>query len=510
MSTTQERKVVRHTARLLFSRGQAVALVAAAFGITACLVIWWQQTLTALIAAALVFYTLFVGQKLLLHVASKQYTPPALAPVDPDDPDLPTYTVFVPLYKEANMLESLVRSIDGLRYPKNKLQVLLLLEQDDLETQTEALGMDLDAWYEIVVVPDLKPKGKPKALNMGLEKAIGAHSVIYDAEDRPDPDQLLKAVAAFRASSEEVACVQARLFFWNEDSTWITRFYWTEYVIHFENVLPGLAKLGLIPPLGGTSNHFRTDVLRKVAISPDQLPKGAEGIGGWDPWNVTEDAELAGAFSLHGYRVAMIDSVTREEATARLRIADKQRRRWLKGYLQTGLMYTRQPWRTARQMGVGRWFSYNLLMLGTPVSLLLNPLFWGLTIAYFITRSPAIESLFPAPLFYCGVILLVAGNLLLFYQLVVACLYRDGYGTVKFLFLTPLWWAFTSWSAYQVLWELARPSTRHKWNKTPHGHDLDKEKVAAPKRRQASTPAEVAAGVSRLKTGTGSRQAENI
>ncbi|MET0980088.1 MAG: glycosyltransferase family 2 protein [Candidatus Saccharimonadales bacterium] len=430
----------------------------------------------------LTFYVLFVGQKIVLDLVSRTYVPPAMNPASIDDPDLPTYTLFVPLYHEANMLASLVESINSLQYPKDKLQVLLLLEESDLETQAEAIGMQLDDWFEIIIAPIVYIegtkkvlKGKPKALNLGLARASGAFSVIYDAEDRPDPNQLLKAVGAFRASSENVACVQARLFFWNEETSWVTRFYWVEYVIHFEWVLPGLAKMGFIPPLGGTSNHFRTDVLRDIAIHPTLLPKGSEGIGGWDPYNVTEDAELAGALALNGYRVKIIDSVTYEEATAKLRIADPQRRRWLKGYLQTGLAYTRNPFKTARQMGFFRWFSYILLMLGTPISLVLNPIMWALTITYFVTRSPLIESLFPPVLFYIGIALTVIGNLLLFYQMVGACLHRGGFGTVKYLLLTPLWWAFTSWSAYRVLWELARPSTRHTWNKTPHGHDLDKE-----------------------------------
>lgn len=465
----------RETAQDLVTRRQGVFLGLLIVVAAASLLLWTRETLTVGVAAALAFYVCFVALKLVLHVAALRYRPPALEPVAADDPDLPTYTVFVPLYKEANMLPTLVQSLNAMDYPKDKLQVLLLLEEDDVETRAEAIGMDLPGWWEVLTIPNVAPRGKPKALNMGLERATGAFSVIYDAEDRPDPDQLLKAVAGFRAAPSNVACLQARLFFWNEDSSWITRFYWTEYIVHFERVLPGLAKLGLIPPLGGTSNHFRTDALRRVAFLPEQLPEGAQGIGGWDPWNVTEDAELAGALASRGYRVMVIDSSTREEATATARIADRQRRRWLKGYLQTGLVIFRHPVRQARQMGLAKWLTYTLLMLGTPVSLLLNPIFWGLTLAYFSTRSAAIESLFPPPLYYTGLLALVAGNLLFFYQLSAACLHREGYGTVKYLLLTPVWWAFTSWSCYQVLWELARPSTRHVWNKTPHGHDLAKE-----------------------------------
>ena len=124
-------------------------------------------------------------------------------------------------------------------------------------------------------------------------------------------------------------------------------------------------------------------------------------------------------------------------------------------------------------MGIKNFLSFNLLMLGTPLSLCLNPLFWTLTVLYFATRSPYIESLFPAPVFYTGLAVMLVGNFLLFHQLLWACLHRERYANVRFMLLAPLWWAFTSWSAYMMLNELLRPSRRSHWHKTEHGHDLD-------------------------------------
>jgi cellulose synthase/poly-beta-1,6-N-acetylglucosamine synthase-like glycosyltransferase len=399
-------------------------------------------------------------------------------PVSINDPDLPTVTALIPLYKEAEMLPTIVASMEALQYPKDHFQALLLLEEDDTDTRFVAERMELPDYFEIVVIPDQKPKGKPKALNVGLARATGVLCVIFDAEDHPAPDQVLKAVAGFRESPEEVACVQAPLEFTNQGTNWRTRFYWTEYIVHFSRVLPGLAKLDLIPPLGGTSNYFQTSVLRRIAFDSEHLPKGAIGIPAWDAWNVTEDAELAGALYARGYRVRVIDSVTEEAAASGAINAYKQRKRWLKGYLQTALVYTRHPVEMIRQMGFVRWFVYILMMVGTPSSLLFNPLTWGLTIAYFVTRATYmptavfIQGLFPAPLFYTGVLLMLVGNAFLFFQLVGACFEREGYSTLKYLLLAPLWWAFTSLSAYGVLWELARPSTRHAWNKTDHRKEL--------------------------------------
>jgi cellulose synthase/poly-beta-1,6-N-acetylglucosamine synthase-like glycosyltransferase len=173
----------------------------------------------------------------------------------------------------------------------------------------------------------------------------------------------------------------------------------------------------------------------------------------------------------------MLDSTTWEEATARLRHADLQRRRWLKGYAQTGLVYTRHPRDAIRRMGLVRWLFFVLIMLGTPISLLLSPIFWGTTVAYFLTHSTTITHLFPPPLYYLGTAIMVLGNVALFQQLVAACLKRGGYGCVKYMALVPAWWLFTSWSAYAMLFELVRRP--HHWHKTKHGHDLSREEYVA-------------------------------
>ena len=465
----------RDTAQRILTRGQAVAFGLAAAIVAAGLGIDTRRTVIGLIAAAMAFWVLFVGFRVVVWVASGLYRFPTAALPALTDESLPRYTIFVPLHREGRVVAKLVEAINRLSYPKELLQVLLLLEADDEETWTAIRDLSLGAHFTTVEIPPGGPKTKPNALNFGLARATGELCVIYDAEDRPEQDQLLKAVACFRDSPEEVVCVQARLAFWNGTSSWVTRFYWAEYVAHFEWGLTGAAKLGLVPPLGGTSNHFITARLRDVAIDPQLLPFEQGYVGGWDPYNVTEDAELAAALARKGYRIAMLDSTTWEEATARLSHADKQRRRWLKGYAQTGLVYTRSPLATGRQMGYARWFFFNLIMLGTPFSLLLTPFFWGLTLAYFVTRSPTIESLFPPPLYYVGIFVMVLGNLALFHQLVATCLKRGAYGSVKFMLCSPIWWLFTSWSAYAMVIELIlRP---HHWHKTQHGHDLDREEL---------------------------------
>jgi cellulose synthase/poly-beta-1,6-N-acetylglucosamine synthase-like glycosyltransferase len=235
-----------------------------------------------------------------------------------------------------------------------------------------------------------------------------------------------------------------------------------------------MAKLGLIPPLGGTSNHFRFEMLSRVSIHPAQQPTDVHWAGIWDMFNVTEDADLAGALSLHGFKIAMLDSVTKEVATTKTGALIGQKSRWLKGYIQTGLIFTRSPIRTMRHMGPVRWFVYVLFLIGTPISILLSALSWALTYAYFATRSPAIEQLFPAPMLYLGVLLLVFGNFALFLQHVSAATKYEGFSTVKYMVfvLTGIWPILSVMSLAKACYELAHPRMRHFWDKTEHGHDL--------------------------------------
>ena len=468
--------VERLTAERRLSLGQVIVGVVLLASIAAGLLLNSLDTLRVINGVFLAFWSLFVGLMLVvLPFASMRYRMPSKF-IEILERDLPTYTIVLPVVREKDNLKPLVEAIKQLNYPAKLLQAILLLEEDDPETIEAVNRLDLPQYFEDLVVPAGGPKTKPNAMNFGLGQATGENFVVYDAEDRPESNQLRDAVWALRNSAKNVVCAQARLYFWNRTDSWITNFYWSEYVMHFEWVLAGLSKLKLVPPLGGTSNHFKTEALRKVAISQDKLPFKSDGyIGGWDPWNVTEDADLAGALALHDYRTIMFDSVTHESACKDISHADKQRRRWLKGYFHTGMVYTRHPLKYAHAMGPLKYAVYVLILLGTPLSLWLSLPYWGLTIAYFTTHSEAIRSLFPTPLFYAGVLLMVFGNLLKFYQMVVSCLHRNGETSVKYMLLVPLWWILSIYTAYMALWEfMVKP---HHWHKTEHIQDLEQERI---------------------------------
>ena len=508
----QDRRRSECAARLV-SPGQVVAGSLIVITIAAGSIVFkLHASLQAFAAAVIAFYLLFIGLKIRVSRASSKSRVPRYSVPSASDPDLPRYTVLVPVYREGNVVAPLVKALSSMHYSPNKLEVILLLEPDDDETLTAINLVTLPENFRVLVVPDSGPRTKPKACNVGYQYSKGDMLVIFDAEDRPDPDQLLRAVGTFRAISEQdpsVGCLQAQLAFWNPRESWISSFYWAEYVVHFQTVLAGLSRLGLIPPLGGTSNHFRMEALDAVArangVWQFEDSSGGRSIWGpWDPYNVTEDADLAFRLALAGYSVGMLDSKTYEEAPDTPRKARNQRGRWLQGYMQTGLVHTRHPLWAMRQVGPLRYVAFIMFILGTPVSLVLNPVVWAVTILYIAARlagysgaAAFMDTLFPAPVYYVGMLVAVIGNLVLFFQKLITPLRRQQetqscaktagrhslaeylgnqeYGLTVRLLLTPLWWAFTSISAYRALRKVLIPSQRSHWDKTPHGHALETE-----------------------------------
>lgn len=502
------------TARQLLSAGQVVValvlLLAAVSGVIVFGLLVFLQTIAAVVTA---FYVAFLGLKIFVWWSSAKSKVPRYGLADPREPDLPRYTILVPLYREANVVLPLVRALSSLHYPARSMEVLLVLEPDDAETLSAVERIMLPGNFRVLVVPDAGPRTKPKACNFGYEHAAGDVLVIFDAEDRPDPDQLLRAAGAFRVlrmGDPRVGCLQARLAFWNPRDSWVSSYYWAEYVVHFQTMLAGLARLRLIPPLGGTSNHFRMEALDAVARANGAW-RHVDSYGGtvamhgpWDPYNVTEDADLAFRLALAGYRIEVLDSMTYEEAPDTARKARKQRSRWLQGYAQTGLVHTRAPLRSMRRVGALRYLTFVLFILGTPLSLLLNPVVWGMTTFYIASRLAGltaiagfIQSLLPAPVYYAAMVAAVGGNTALFFQKLVipvrrqqehgagsrgtgrhplaGYLHRQEYGLTARLLLTPVWWAFTSLSAYRALRKLFVRSQRSHWEKTAHGHAISTE-----------------------------------
>jgi len=490
-------------ARTILTGGQHARYQLVIAALAAAYLYDWKLLLGALGLLLSLFYVGGVGFRLVL-VALSLLRRPALV-VDRKelgaqaDDTLPVYTVLIPLYKESEVVAKLVRAMDHLDYPHEKLDVKLLLEEDDFETVDLCRRIPLPSCVEVVVVPHALPKTKPKACNHGLMAARGEFLVIYDAEDRPDHDQLRKAVVAFRRVPADVACLQAKLNYYNTDQNALTKWFTLEYSALFDLILPGLHCLGMPIPLGGTSNHFRTSVLQE--------------LGGWDPFNLTEDCDVGMRLHRHGWRTMVLDSTTWEEANSRLGNWMRQRSRWVKGFIQTHLVHSRSNVRTVRDIGPLGFASYLLMVGGFSASTLLNPFFWaadlyGLAVAAGLPASmwllvysdgPGALPVLSSPTSYVAnflwyAIALYSANLFFILIQVLGCAKRRLWRLLPYALASPIYWALISFAGWKGFAQLfTRPFY---WEKTTHGLTaLDPEgapaeagTVATPTGRAGETP----------------------
>ena len=366
-----------------------------------------------------------------------------------DETELPVYTILVPLYQETVVFNQLVVSLAALDYPHDKLDIILLLEADDKETIDEVTKRPLPAYFRLLIIPIGYPRTKPRACNYGLLSARGEYVVIYDAEDRPELDQLKKVLNVFRQSDNSVFCVQCQLNYYNVRQNLLTRLFTLEYSFWFDLVLIGLNMLKAPIPLGGTSNHFQAEALRR--------------LGGWDPYNVTEDCDLGMRLAIEGYQTVVIDSTTWEEANSQLRNWIRQRSRWIKGYIQTYLVHMRNPAKLFQRLGLKNFLSFQLMVGGVPLVLLCAPFLWIMT-AIGCFRSIATTH------YYFGVINIIP--LILYFVVflflgICGAIVRHNYDLLSYALLLPSYYALQSYAAWKGLYQLF--TNPHYWEKTEHG-----------------------------------------
>lgn len=383
----------------------------------------------------------------LMRLPRRRPAPPALR-----DFDLPIYSVLVPLFRETAVLDQLLEALTRLHYPPSKLDIKLILEEGDSAMRLALSEIRLPRQFEVLVVPRGRPQTKPRALNFALRFVRGSLLTIYDAEDVPERMQLRLAAAAFAHTSQRTACIQARLDFYNPSENWLTRQFTIEYATLFGLLLPALAACRLPVPLGGTSNHFRVQTLR--------------GVGAWDPFNVTEDADLGLRLARAGFRTEILDSRTFEEANMCLMNWLRQRARWLKGFLITWLVHMRSPLRLAAELGAGGFCAVQALTLGIFLSALLHPLF----LAGLVITPANLPS--GANIVMCGLTGLNLVVLLTGYAGAILAgrkaLRRSGItGWALPLATIPVYWLLMSAAAWMALWQFITAPAH--WNKTEHG-----------------------------------------
>ena len=425
------------------------------------------NTYAALHLLSSVFFLSCVG----LRFAAIRSTPPrAQAPALPASTrnlpapalpasarNLPVYSVLVALYREEEIVPDLIAALDRLVWPKTRLEIKLVCEEDDFAT-LHALGQcNLPGHMEVVKVPVFGPRTKPKALAYALPVASGELVALYDAEDNPHPMQLVEAWRRFQASGPDLACVQAPLEISNRDAGPFCLMFAFEYAALFRGLLPWLTNRRLLAPLGGTSNHFRRLALDRV--------------GGWDPYNVTEDADLGVRLARFAYRTEMILLPTFEAAPERWSEWLPQRTRWFKGWLQCWLVHMRDPLSLAQELGFGSFLIAQILFAGMVVSALAHPFL--VVTAFVLAFQLSAEgpmSTWQSSMLVFDVVNVVCGYLsflLLGWQTLAKTEKKSFW---KIVLYTPVYWMMISMAAWRAVWHLWRRP--HHWEKTPHRRPL--------------------------------------
>lgn len=439
-------------------RAEAARLpVAAALAVLITLAIIWPGAV--LLALALVALTATLGFTGLKIAAALAVLRTDRLPCHPGPPPvmmrLPVVSVMVALYRESDIAARLVRRLDRLDYPRELLDVLLVVEAEDALTRAALARADLPPWMRVVLVPQGSVKTKPRALNFALDHCRGTLVGVYDAEDAPEPDQIRKVVARFHERGPKVACLQGRLDFYTPRVNWLSRCFTIEYAAWFRLLLPGIERLGLAVPLGGTTLFFRRDVLQR--------------LGRWDAHNVTEDADLGMRLARHGYRTEVIETTTHEEANCRALPWVKQRSRWIKGFMMTWLTHMRRPRQLWRDLGPRQFIGLQLLLAGSVLHALLAPVLWSFWLVPLGTYHPAVAVLGPAVFGIMWKLFLAVEVLTIAFGMAGNARTRHG--------LSPLWvptmifyYPLATLAAWKAAWEmLTQPFY---WDKTAHGtHD---------------------------------------
>lgn len=431
-----------------FVAGAIVAATAAAFFIVPVVML--------LVLHVVLSLTYFASLMLrLTALALKMHRPSPATRLNLQADPLPRYTVMVALYREAAVVSQLITSLDRLDWPRALIDIKLVCEEDDTETIAALLALQPGPQFEIVTVPPIGPRTKPKALTYALSSARGEFLAIYDAEDRPHPQQLREAYATFLKGPAELVCLQAPLIIANARQSPLSALFSLEYSALFRGLLPMLARRRMPLPLGGTSNHFKTAILKEV--------------GGWDPYNVTEDADMGLRLYRLGYRSDVLTCQTLEDAPVDVSVWMAQRARWFKGWLQTWLVLMRDPVRLMREMGLPAFLTFQLMVGGMLISALLHPLIF---VFLWLGASAMLEA--PNDDLPLGVVSLfvmdfvnILGSYLIFLGLGVGSMIDHEKRLIGWRWaLVPFYWLMISVAAWRAAIEL-KTKPFH-WNKTPH------------------------------------------
>ncbi|WP_185962145.1 glycosyltransferase family 2 protein [Palleronia caenipelagi] len=365
---------------------------------------------------------------------------------------LPVITLLVPLYREERIASELLLRLERIDYPRDRLEIRLIVEASDWQTQDMLSGAHLPDWVRTVFVPPGTIQTKPRALNLALDFSSGTIVGIYDAEDAPAPDQLQKVAAAFDQCGAHVACLQGKLNFYNSRSNWLTRCFAIDYALWFTMIMPTLRRIGWPVPLGGTTVFFRRAAL--------------EAVGAWDAHNVTEDADLGIRLARKGYVTELIDTTTLEEATVSLGAWMRQRSRWQKGYTQTLITHLRYPRDLLNDLGIWGALGMLVLLAGSLLGAFFGPLLWSLWLIFIAIPHPLTPFL-ASPGGHWLAVLFGVNLILSWTAMGVAVTRMDRPDLLSWVPTTMLYFPLMTGSLVKAIYEIFRRPFH--WDKTDHG-----------------------------------------
>lgn len=378
---------------------------------------------------------------------------PTFAPIHSLPYLRPRVSVLVPLLNEKQIAGALLSRLARLTYPKSQLEVVLVLEAGDKVTRDTIEQTELPTWITVVEVPEAnKLTTKPRALNYALDFCHGSIIGVWDAEDAPEPDQIERVVTRFQHAPANVACLQGVLDYYNTGANWMSRCFTIEYAAWWRVLLPGVARLGLVIPLGGTTLFFRREIL--------------EDLCGWDAHNVTEDADLGLRLAREGYITELLPTVTYEEANCRLWPWVKQRSRWLKGFLITWCVHMRNPGRLKADLGWVRFWGVQTMFLATFSQFAFAPLLWSFWLALAGLPHPIALTL-GAPVMWAMVVLFILSETLNLGLSLVAVRGKAHRNLMWWVFTLPFYFPLGTLAAFKGLYEFV--VSPFFWDKTEHG-----------------------------------------
>ncbi len=437
-------------ANLLKSRKVALGAVAVLFTIAIFPDV--ALSIAMLWAALTLLLTIIIkGSGFLVHITGKS-RPPAHTLKDVNA-RLPCVSVMIPLFHEPEIADALITRLENLTYPKPLLDIVLVLEAADEITRTALQRIQLPSWIKVVVVPDAKGlTTKPRAMNYALDFCRGTIIGVWDAEDAPEPDQIEKVAARFNEAAPNVVCLQGMLDYYNARQNWISRCFTIEYATWWRVVLPGMARLGFVIPLGGTTLFFRRKALEK--------------LGRWDAHNVTEDADLGVRLARYGYVTELIPTVTYEEANCRPWRWVRQRSRWLKGFMITYCVHMRDPKSLMRDLGFKRFMGLQMIFLATFSQFAFAPVLWSFWVTIFGYTHPIQNVLGETAILALIVLFFIAEILTITMGMTAVCAPNRRH-LMKWVLTMPLYFTLGTLASYKALYEMI--VTPFYWDKTEHG-----------------------------------------